>query len=72
MKQADYKGACDGMIKTLYHFLNSTLDTNKTEIQITAKEQRILQGLANKILDVLEEATIIPGEALESPTKEKI
>lgn len=72
MIETEYKGACDGLIKTLYHFLNNNLETQESRLHITEKQKKVLQGLASKILETLDEAEIISCEALGSPTKEKI
>lgn len=50
----DYTGACDGLIKTMYHFVNSTNQDKEWTLRMTEKQRTILLRMAKKVVDTLE------------------
>lgn len=57
----DYTGACDGLIKTMYHFVNSTNQDEEWILRMTEKQRTILLRMAKKVCDTLEnDMAIIP------------
>lgn len=60
MLYKDYTGACDGLIKTGYHFCKSMTEDEKYKLRMTEKQKTILLGLAERLVrTVLNECEII-------------
>lgn len=63
MTEEQYKGACDGLIKTGYHFCFSMNEDTEYKLRLTEKQRTILLRLAGRLVEALEnECVIIPEE----------
>lgn len=45
MLYEDYSGACDGLIKTGYHFCKSMTEDTEWKLKMTEKQRKILLSL---------------------------
>lgn len=53
-------GACDGLIKTGYHFCKSMTEDTEWKLKMTEKQRKILLSLSNRLVNaLLDECKII-------------
>lgn len=62
MKYKDYTGACDGLIKTMYHVINTINQDKEWTLRMTEKQRTILLRMARKVCDTLENDVVIIPE----------
>lgn len=61
MKQKDFTGACDGLIKAGYHICFSMNEDTEWKLRLTEKQRTILLRLSQRLVEAFEnECEIIP------------